>query len=144
MNRKKLTPKRLQKFIDLVCEDANVTKAAQALNVSRQQLYEHRRHDEAFAARWDEAVEMGINKLEEEAYRRAYEGTYEPVFHLGAVCGYVRKYSDTLLMFMLNGAKPEKYRRNVSAEITGKNGAPIVPPTLGLKISFEDGGPGEQ
>jgi len=47
--------------------------------------------------------------LEDEAIRRAHDGTMKPVFHGGKKVGEVREYSDKLLIFLLKGCKPEKY-----------------------------------
>ena len=63
---------------------------------------------------------------EVEARRRAVEGVEEPVgWFQGTPGGTVRKYSDTLLIFLLKGARPHKYRDNIraapeEAEITVK------------------------
>jgi hypothetical protein len=35
------------------------------------------------------------------------------VFYQGQMCATVRKYSDTLLIFLLKGRKPERYREQV-------------------------------
>lgn len=141
--RKRLTPKIVNLFLAQIAEHCNVSRAAESLGIERCSFYVERKRNEKFKTAWDEARAIGISKLEEEAWRRAYDGVDEPVFYMGSVCGHVRKYSDTLLMFMLNGEMPHKYRRNVTAEVTGKNGAPLAPAAFDLKISFEDGGPGE-
>lgn len=60
-----------------------------------------------------EALDVGAGALEDEAVRRAYVGVEEPLFYQGKQCGTVRKYSDTLLIFLLKGAKPAKYRERV-------------------------------
>jgi hypothetical protein len=53
---------------------------------------------------------MAADALEAEAIRRAFEGQEEPTgWYKGQPGGYVRRYSDTLLIFLLKGAKPEKY-----------------------------------
>ena len=39
------------------------------------------------------------------------------MFYKGAVCGHVRRYSDTLLMFLLKAHRPEKYRERYEATI---------------------------
>ena len=49
----------------------------------------------------------------------------EPVFYQGEVVGSVRKFSDTLLMFLLKGNRPDKYKDRVSKEIAGKDGGAI-------------------
>jgi hypothetical protein len=54
--------------------------------------------------------EEAIGGLEDEAVRRAYEGWLKPVFYQGRQCGAVRRYSDKLLMFLLKGWRPERYR----------------------------------
>ena len=58
--------------------------------------------------------------------RRAFEGTDEPVYYKGEECGSVRKYSDTLAIFLLKAHAPEKYRENIHAELTGAGGGPIA------------------
>ena len=80
----------------------------------------HRAADVDFAARWDEAKRIGAEALEDEAVRRAARGVDEPVFHQGAQVGTVRKYSDTLAIFLLKGAMPEKYRDNAKLELAGR------------------------
>ena len=42
--------------------------------------------------------------------RRASEGTLKPVFYQGKMCGEIREYSDTLLIFLLKARRPETYR----------------------------------
>lgn len=76
--------------------------------------YRWREVDPQFAADWDKAKAIGLEALEDEATRRAFEGTSKPVFHLGTVCGTIREYSDTLTIFLLKGGKPEKFRENSS------------------------------
>ncbi len=49
--------------------------------------------------------------LEGEAIRRAFEGALQPTgWYRGQPGGYVREYSDELLILLLKGALPEKYR----------------------------------
>ena len=55
---------------------------------------------------------MATDTLEMEARRRASLGVEEPVYYQGQVVGYVRKYSDVLLMFLLKAQRPEKFRDN--------------------------------
>lgn len=53
------------------------------------------------------------------------EETGEPVTKRGDVPLAIRKYSDTLLQFLLKGFRGEKYRDRGAVELTGKNGGPI-------------------
>jgi hypothetical protein len=77
-----------------------------------------------FKAAFEQAAEDATDLLEEEARRRAVEGVPEPHFYEGVACGYVQKYSDSLLMFLLKG-KREAYREKrsfgvgVEAGVTG-------------------------
>jgi len=50
-----------------------------------------------------------LQAAEDEAFRRAVEGTEEPVYHKGKVCGSVRRYSDGLLTLLLKAGDPDKY-----------------------------------
>jgi hypothetical protein len=88
---------------------------------------------------------MAIDTLEAEAARRAFEGVPEPVFHAGkrvldiavdekgqikrnadgkpiAVPAAIRRYSDTLLMFLLNGNRSNKYRQRTDARFVDEKG----------------------
>lgn len=112
------TPEKRSEFLAaLETSGGNVTDAAKTAGFSRRAAYEWREDDAEFAAEWDEAVEAGTDQLEQEARRRAYEGVDEPVFYQGAECGTVRKYSDTLLIFLLKGRRPEKYRERVQIDV---------------------------
>lgn len=116
-NRTKLTDEKREEFLEYLRQTGNITKAADACVVARRTLYDHRKANEEFKEKWDEAVVIATEHLEAEARRRAFDGVDEPVYYKGAVVGHVRKYSDNLLMFTLKGLKPEKYRDNVKADL---------------------------
>lgn len=107
--RIRLTKEKKEKFLNHVKRTCNVSAAAKASGITRHAWYDARDKNASFAAAWDEAVEIGIDALEKEARRRAYTGVQEPVFYQGKICGGVRKYSDTLLIFLLKGHRPSKY-----------------------------------
>lgn len=122
-NRTKVTPKKKREFLIQVAENGgNVSKASDAVAVDRKTFYEHRAKDKKFKEDWDGAVDRGIDKLEDEAKRRAFDGVDEPIFYQGVEVSSVRKYSDTLLIFLLKGHR-EKYRER--HEITGADGQPM-------------------
>ncbi len=98
------------KFIEALALTANVTAACKLARVGRNVIYEWRKDDPSFKADWDEATELGTDALEDEAVRRAHQGTRKPVHYGGKKVGTVRKYSDTLLIFLLKGRRPEKFR----------------------------------
>lgn len=69
------------------------------------------KNDEVFQAALARAEEMAKDIIEAEIHRRAIEGVEKPVgWYRGKAGGYVREYSDNLLMFLAKGADPEKYR----------------------------------
>ena len=101
----------------------NISKAATVANVARAQHYAWLKQDPEYAQAVQDAMEQAADALESEARRRAEEGVDEPVFYKGKECGVIRKYSDTLLIFLLKGGRPERYRER--HEVTGKDGAPF-------------------
>lgn len=123
--RTKWTPKKQREFLELLASNGNVTVTCEALNLRRQTVYEARAEDAEFAAAWDAAMEQAADHLEAEARRRAVDGWDEPVFYQGEKAGLVRKFSDTLLIFLLKGARPEKFRDRQQHEHTGPGGEPL-------------------
>jgi hypothetical protein len=118
----------------------SISKAAEAAGIDRTQHYRRLKQDKNYAQAFAESTELAINVLEEEALRRAVYGVDEPVvfkgrFSYDKVRGKdgrlkrsseplaIRKYSDSLLQFLLRGARPEKYRERY--EHTGPAGGPI-------------------
>ena len=120
------TPKKRAAFLAELAQRGNVSDAAAASGLPRRTVYEWRADDAAFAADWDTALDEAADTMEREAWRRAVEGTEKPVFgSLGqgqgsGEIGRVQEYSDTLLIFLLKGAKPEKYRERQQVEHTGR------------------------
>ncbi len=133
MNKRKETKSKvssLQKFtakkrafLRAYAETANITYAARAGKCSRNAHYKWLKTDKAYQETFQEAKQEAIELLEGEARRRAVQGVEEPVFYKGEVVGAVQKYSDTLLIFLLKAARPEKYRDRY--EHTGPDGGPF-------------------
>lgn len=137
MNKTRLTPKKDWRdlFIDALSLGGNVKIACMAAGVSRSTVYLERKNNQDFAASWDGALDEATDILEQEATRRAVHGVEEPVTSGGKLVMIdgevidpetgekriikvpltVRKYSDTLLIFLLKGARPSKYRDNYKA-----------------------------
>lgn len=108
-----LTPERKRAFLLTLADTGQVKRAAQTIGMSRETVYQWRREDPEFAKAWERALEIAAEGLEDEAYRRAHDGVEEPVHYMGMAVDTVTKYSDTLLIFLLKGMKPEKYRERV-------------------------------
>lgn len=93
--------------------------------------------------RWETALDEALRsatiqaeQLESEAIRRAYEGVDKPVFYKGKECGAIREFSDTLMMFLLKGMMPAKYRDRTETTLQNPDGTAIL---AGLQISYVNG-----
>lgn len=106
-------------------EGGTILHACRAVGVGRRTHYGWMASDPAYAEAFADAREQAADALEAEARRRAVEGVEEPVYQGGKQVGTIRRYSDTLLIFLLKGARPEKYRDRVTAEHTGPGGGPL-------------------
>ncbi|GGG97530.1 terminase [Pedobacter zeae] len=100
-------------FLENVALYGNITEAARKSKLDRKTMYRWRSEEPGFAKAWDEAAEIGIEAIEDEARRRAFKGTLKPIYQGGVKVGTVREYSDTLLIFLLKGAKGAKYKERV-------------------------------
>lgn len=105
-------------FVEQLVKGQTITAAAKAAGICRRTAYSWRESDKTFAEAWDDALEIGTEKLETEATRRALEG------------------SDTLLIFLLKARRPKVYRERVSTEVTGPDGQPLanVIPIINLTV----------
>jgi hypothetical protein len=119
-------------FLVAYCECFNLTEAGQRIGIHRNSHYYWLAHDEAYQEAFDEAKIVGGETLEAECVRRAFRGCPRQKFWQGQpilvpcdpdhplamgleggghVCPYVEhEFSDTLAIFLLKGAMPEKYR----------------------------------
>lgn len=133
-----VTPKK-RAFLLAYVECGQLFKAALCAKINRQTHYHWLRDDPEYVNLFEQAKrEMG-EMLESEAIRRANEGVVEPIVYQGNFTYPldengkqdrtkeplgIRKYSDTLLIFLLKGAIPEKYKER--HEHTGPNGETVV------------------
>lgn len=106
-NKKPLKPNQ-RAFLAAFAEIGTIRKAAEAAQTSRTQHWEWLKNP-VYAEAFLEAGENAADLLEAEARRRAIEGTDEPVFFQGEQCGQIRKFSDTLLIFLLKGRRKEVF-----------------------------------
>lgn len=100
-----ITAEKKAKFLEALADTCNITEAAEIVGISRQSIYRHRKSDPEFAEALEEARMVGADHLEDIAVDRA------------------KKNSDTLLIFLLKGAKPDKYADR--KQITGASGGPF-------------------
>lgn len=93
-------------FIAAYAKCGIIKAAAEAAGIDRSTCYTWRQKDGQFAAAWEDAREDAADVLESAALRRATLGG-----------------SDTLLIFLLKGARPSKYRERF--EHVGAGGGAI-------------------
>ncbi len=105
-------PKKRAFLRALVETGGNVTRACELAAIDRSTPYSRQwRDDTEFQAARESARFMAAEALEAEAIRRGFEGVEEPVgWYKGQPGGYITRYSDTLLIFLLKGALPNKYK----------------------------------
>ena len=100
-----VTDAKKHAFLVAYTKCGRVTEAGRASKVLCRNHYNWLRDDATYAAAFAEANALAIQSLEDEAYRRAMMG------------------SDTLLIFLMKGAMPAKYRERY--EHSGADGAPL-------------------
>lgn len=97
----------------------SVSRACEIAGIARMTHYLWMHTDPAYAEAFEASRDEAAQVLEDEAVRRAQQGVEEPVYQGGKLVGTVQRYSDTLLIFLLNGARPDKYKQRSSVEVTG-------------------------
>lgn len=110
-------------FLAALREVPVVSRACAAVGIERSTAYRAAEADEDFRAAWDDAMEEGVDKAEQEAFRRAVEGTEKGVWHQGSLVGTERVYSDALLALLLKGRRKSVYAER--KELTGADGAAL-------------------
>jgi len=67
-------PRRKTVFLAALVDTVNVTLTCRRADIPRRTAYDWREADEGFARKWDDAVDEGIDLLEAELHKRAFEG----------------------------------------------------------------------
>ncbi|MBA4052083.1 MAG: hypothetical protein C0472_09460 [Erythrobacter sp.] len=111
MRRRGWSAARQRDFIAHLAETGSVRAACRRMGVGEHQVYVLRNHPEgaSFAAAWEAALDMGIQRIEDTAMDRALNGVEAPVFYHGEKVGERMVYNDHLLMFMLRNRAPERF-----------------------------------
>jgi hypothetical protein len=112
---RKRNPKK-RAYLAAFVRTCSVTGAARAAGVDPARHYEWLRADPEYRAAYQAAQDQAAQTLEDEAIRRAYEGVERPVTVAGKR-ELVREYSDTLLIFLLKGLRPAKYRERYDVAV---------------------------
>jgi hypothetical protein len=99
-------------FLLHFCTTGQIRKSANAIGCSVYTPYLWMQKDPAFAEGVELAKSFAAMELESELMRRAMDGIPRGVWHQGIKVGEEQHYSDTLGIFLLKGAMPEKYHEN--------------------------------
>lgn len=146
-------PKR-PAFLSAYVRTASITKAARAARIERQLHYRWLDEDPDYPKQFAAAQREAAQLLEDEAIRRAHEGIVKPLTYKGQFSYKtrpkrnadgsivqengktvyeeygaplaIREYSDGMMMFLLRGFMPAKYRENSSVELSGPGGGAIA------------------
>jgi hypothetical protein len=154
-------------FLAAYVRTASITKAARAARIERQLHYRWLADDPDYPKQFQAAQTEAAQLLEDEAIRRAHEGIVKPLVYKGRFTyksrpkknadgslvqengkpvyeDYgaplaIREYSDGMMMFLLRGFMPNKYKENASLELSGPGGGaiPLTDPRLG-ELSDEE------
>lgn len=113
---------RARAFLAAYAECGDITAAAKAVPMRRDLHYRWLQKSPAYAAAFQRRKDVFADSVRAEAKRRAMDGILEPVFYQGKACGSIRKFSDAVLLRMMEAHCPEFKRKT---EISGSDGAPI-------------------
>lgn len=114
----------VQPFLQHLKTSMNMAESARSVGVAYSAVMSLKQRDADFEAACDEALEEACDYLEAEMRRRAFQGVDEPVFYQGEEVGAVRKYSDSLAIFLMKGYRRRKF--GDKQEITGKDGGALA------------------
>ena len=111
-----ITPDLQRQFVATLAATGIVTQAAKSIGRSMEALYKLRAKPgaEGFAAAWDEAVDRGVQRLEDTALARAIEGVpdWRPTSD-GGLMTMGQKHNENLVMFFLRNRRPERYSEHL-------------------------------
>lgn len=141
----KRTPELERLLLEGLADGHSVTTSAWAINVHRSTAFNWRAASEAtkrddgtykddFCVRWEAAIQAGVDRLEDEAVRRAARGYERPVFQGGVMVGTETQYSDSLMALVLKGKRPALYNTE-RHELSGPGGGPMA---MSMEIEFVD------
>lgn len=109
---------RRKKFLKEFASEGVLVHAAYVAGVAPETVYDWQQKDPAFKIACKNAKDLAIATMEVEARHRAVNGVTVKVLYDddGNEIGVERKKSDTMLIFLLKAAKPDKYRDNMSID----------------------------
>jgi hypothetical protein len=107
--RAPLPKARVNAFFHHLGRTGSVTVAANRAQLRRSTLYQMRQDDDAFAERWAKALDLGVERLQDNAMNRAMNGSPKPVWRNGQKVGSIQQFDNRLLQFLLKAHRPDLY-----------------------------------
>ena len=104
--------KRRDQFLELFKCHGKISIVVRMMGISRNCVDKWCTRVKGFREELEAASDEYCDRLEEEARRRGVDGVLKDVYHWGEVVGQERHYSDRLLIKLLEGNLPGKYRRS--------------------------------
>jgi hypothetical protein len=121
-----VSAKARARFLETLAEGWSVRQAARAADVGFQRLYELKSEDEGFARLWEEALELGTERLEQHAMTIALEGALVEVRNgAGEIIRTERRPDPQMTRFLLSARKPDVYSQRAQVQLTGAGGGPV-------------------
>ena len=122
-------PKKLKQVLEALADECrgNVTWACQHVGINARTFYQHMKDDPKVRELVDEAIDQSTDHLEREAMSRGMEGYRTNVEYddKGKIIKETIKKSDTLLIFMMKGRRPDVYRDNATVRLAGHDGGQL-------------------
>lgn len=136
-----------KRFLLCFAATGSILRAARWAKIHRQTHYDWLNNTLGNATTYAEAFRtaelQATRTLEDEAVRRAHEGVRRAVRHKGKIVGYESVCSDSLMMFLLKGMNPEKYRDRHDIRHGDPDGKPLLPlAALDQLFASDDAEPG--
>lgn len=125
------------RYLELFSRSGQQSSCAYQVGVTTATIQAHTRKDPEFKAACGEALNRYRERIDGEIRRRGLEGVEEPVFFQGIVVGWLRKYSDQLLLAHAKRHVPE-YRDRVQADVNVTGGVLVVGGQAESAQSWED------
>lgn len=107
--------RRQRAFLKAYVVCGTIGGACKAVKIHRNTYHVWMAHDAEFKELMELAKEDAADVMEEECIRRATRGVKKGIWYKGEKVGYEHLKSDVLLMFMLKGMRPEKFREMYNA-----------------------------
>ena len=124
--RQRRVPEYKQQIIEMTASGMFLSEISTQLDIYPKTIRKWRTEDKEFAEAFSDAEAEVTDTLEKEGIRRARDGVLEPVISQGKVVMtdegrplQLRRYSDSLMMFLLKGRRRETYgdKREVDAKV---------------------------